>query len=810
MSGTDPDPRKSRPLDSTQAYVPPEAQQAPSLPANLPRIPGITLHFELARGGMGVVYSGRQDFLDRRVAVKLLSVELGGESFVQRFQREAKILAGIKHPNIVACHMAGTTDDGQSYLVMEFIDGPSLKKWIADHGPVSVPATLRLMRATAQALAHAHSLGIIHRDVKPENILLETVTSTALDVLFPFTPKVVDLGLARANEGSASLGLTSPGSVMGTPATMSPEQYDEPDAVDFRSDIYGLGCVFYEMLVGQPAFRGKKLTDIVTQKRAPVAPNPCDENLTVPPAVGALVQSMLASHRDDRPRSYKELDERLLELIETLTVSRTRSSKKAPPPPVVGEETEWGKGPMVRPSSVRVDKTAAKDPATSPPKPGPIEDPFAKAEQNEKDRGAAKAPSAGLLRTSEINFLAEGLDAPAGPAKPAFEDLDATVVSKLPPKDPADAVGGVSAGADNGAAKANRTPVLVGIGAVVVLAIGGYALSGGGGSSGVDPKGNGATNQPDPARPTIASIDGVSGVKSLGERFVLTSQATAADGGALDYEWSVPEGMIVRDSRSGSKITLEIEDGLPGVLMDVGLHVEDGAGRTTDSKVSVEVGDVPYTDPLAGFERNSSWKIDQRDATWIDSRADDYVACNAKDRLRTLTTSLKPYESYWEWTGALTSTVLPKSSTVFDHTPPALIGVRVEFGDVGYQVACTRKGVEETDAWSMDVHECRLEAGQWKATGSAVKIEFQNAEDDEEKGLTRQTHGWFQIQRRRQELFFVVGSRIDTFAEGKAEPTIDVAGNRQTKVFQLPADARATQLVLFVDKGRGLFRLKSR
>jgi len=208
VSGTGPDPRKSRPVDVTQAYVPPEAQNAPPLPEGLPKIPGISLHFEIARGGMGVVYSGRQDFLDRRVAVKLLSIELGGESFVQRFQREAKILAGIKHPNIVACHMAGTTDDGQSYLVMEYIDGPSLKKWITDHGPVSVPASLRLIRATAQALGHAHQLGIIHRDVKPENILLETVTSTALDVAFPFTPKVVDLGLARSNSGSASLGLT--------------------------------------------------------------------------------------------------------------------------------------------------------------------------------------------------------------------------------------------------------------------------------------------------------------------------------------------------------------------------------------------------------------------------------------------------------------------------------------------------------------------------------------------------------------------------------------------------------------------------
>jgi tRNA A-37 threonylcarbamoyl transferase component Bud32 len=302
VSGTDPDD-KDRPIDATRAWRPADRVPEPAQP-NLPRIPGITLQREIARGGMGVVYSGRQDFLDRRVAVKLLSVELGNESFAQRFQREAKILAGIKHPNIVACHMAGTTDEGQSYLVMEFIDGPTLKNWVLENGPLTVPAALRLTRAVGQALAHAHTLGIIHRDVKPENILLETLTSTAIDVAFPFTPKIVDLGLARASEGTASLGLTSPGSVMGTPATMSPEQFDEPEAVDFRSDIYGLGCALYEMLTGKPAFRGKKLTDIVTQKRAPVAPNPCFET-DVPAAVGAFVQCMLASNRDDRPRSYK-------------------------------------------------------------------------------------------------------------------------------------------------------------------------------------------------------------------------------------------------------------------------------------------------------------------------------------------------------------------------------------------------------------------------------------------------------------------------------------------------------------------------
>jgi tRNA A-37 threonylcarbamoyl transferase component Bud32 len=284
-------------------------------PPPLPRVPGVTLQHEIARGGMGVVYRGRQDYIDRDVAVKLLSTELTDRAFVARFRREAKILAGIDHPNIVGCHFAGQTDDGQSYLVMEFVAGASLKRHIAEHGPMPVTTALRAMHALVLALDHAHQLGIIHRDVKPENILLAEVKGTPADASFPYVPKIVDLGLARANEGTSSFGLTSPGSVMGTPATMSPEQFDEPDAVDFRSDIYGLGCVLFEMLAGRPAFQAKKLTDLFALKRSPTPPDPCAVDAAIPAAVGALVQWMLATDRAARPGSYAELAERIQTLL---------------------------------------------------------------------------------------------------------------------------------------------------------------------------------------------------------------------------------------------------------------------------------------------------------------------------------------------------------------------------------------------------------------------------------------------------------------------------------------------------------------
>ncbi|MFN9331831.1 MAG: serine/threonine-protein kinase, partial [Planctomycetota bacterium] len=290
------------------------ASTRPSL--SLPRIPGVVLQHEIARGGMGVVYRGRQDYIDRDVAVKLLSAELTDRAFVARFRREAKILAGIDHPNIVRCHFAGQTDDGNSYLVMEFIAGASLKRHIAEHGAMPVATALRVLLALVQALDHAHQLGVIHRDVKPENILLAETKATPVDVGFPYVPKIVDLGLARASEGTGSFGVTSPGSVMGTPATMSPEQFDEPDAVDFRSDVYGLGCVLHEMLAGRPAFEAKKLTVLFAQKRSPTPPDPCAANTAIPAAVGALAQWMLATDRAARPASYAALAARIRELLD--------------------------------------------------------------------------------------------------------------------------------------------------------------------------------------------------------------------------------------------------------------------------------------------------------------------------------------------------------------------------------------------------------------------------------------------------------------------------------------------------------------
>jgi predicted Ser/Thr protein kinase len=283
----------------------PEVAAGGSVPR--PTIPDVELSAEIGRGGMGVVYRGRQTYLDRNVAVKLLLVDRAAadDEYVKRFQREAKILAGLAHKHIVACYSAGITSDRHPYLVMEFIDGPNLKHWVAEHGPLKPEAALRLVRELAQALGHAHQNGIIHRDVKPENVLLAKREGDTSD--FPFEAKLVDLGLARPQGSGSDMNLTGTGQVMGTPTTMAPEQFDDPEGVDFRADIYGLGCVLYHALIGRPAFDGKTLAAIVTAKVSGAAPNPTAVVAGLSPAIGTLVSDMLAKNRENRPQSYELL-----------------------------------------------------------------------------------------------------------------------------------------------------------------------------------------------------------------------------------------------------------------------------------------------------------------------------------------------------------------------------------------------------------------------------------------------------------------------------------------------------------------------
>ncbi|MBK8977392.1 MAG: serine/threonine protein kinase [Planctomycetes bacterium] len=271
----------------------------------MPAIPRVRLVRELGRGGMGVVFEGVQEFLERRVAVKVIAADLASDEFNARFRREAQILAGLKHPNIVTCFDSGVTDDGLCYMVMEFVDGPgTLRQWTTEHGPLSCGLALDTCGSLADALDHAWSLGIIHRDVKPENVLFQQIDDTSAQRgRFRLVPKLIDLGIARASDRAQ---LTQAGMVVGTMATMAPEQIEFPAEVDYRADIYGLGCVLYHALTGQAAFQGP--TGVMLERKRKFIPDPrasCD----VPDEVAELVMRMLAYDREDRPQSYREVIE---------------------------------------------------------------------------------------------------------------------------------------------------------------------------------------------------------------------------------------------------------------------------------------------------------------------------------------------------------------------------------------------------------------------------------------------------------------------------------------------------------------------
>jgi len=294
----------------------------------VPKIADVELHAEIGRGGMGRVWRGRQVYLDRPVAVKLLLIDArhGGAEYVKRFQREARILSKLAHPHIVGCYQAGVTDSGLPYLVMEFIDGKNLRDWVATNGALAPAQALTMICDLARALEHAQANGIIHRDIKPENVLLArlqkssdaTATTQVAPSGLPWIAKLVDLGLARPSakgSGGTDMHLTMQGVVMGTPATMAPEQFGDPDNVDFRADIYGLGCVLFHALTAKPAFTSNTLGEILTAKVSGPVPNPSLTRAELPPGVSDIVTWMLAREATARPQSYQELIQRCEQAI---------------------------------------------------------------------------------------------------------------------------------------------------------------------------------------------------------------------------------------------------------------------------------------------------------------------------------------------------------------------------------------------------------------------------------------------------------------------------------------------------------------
>jgi predicted Ser/Thr protein kinase len=204
-----------------------------------PSFPNLEIIATLGEGGMGVVYKAVQKQLGRTVALKVLSPQLSTDpSFVERFTREAKALASLSHPNIVGIHDSGV-HDGVPYLIMEYVEGTSLRKLIAAR-KLTAEQALQVVPQICDALAYAHAHGVVHRDVKPENILIDREGRV----------RIADFGLAKLATPEQTR-ITRTNVVMGTPSYMAPEQIENPSAVDHRADLYSLGVIFYEMLTGE-------------------------------------------------------------------------------------------------------------------------------------------------------------------------------------------------------------------------------------------------------------------------------------------------------------------------------------------------------------------------------------------------------------------------------------------------------------------------------------------------------------------------------------------------------------------------------
>jgi serine/threonine protein kinase len=265
-----------------------------------------SLEFELGGGGMSRVFVAEDKSLNRRVVVKVLNPSVAATFSVARFQREIMTVAKLNHPNIVPVLSAGEVD-GLPYFIMPYIEGESLRGRIV-RGPLSLRETVGILKDVMRALAYAHSMGIVHRDMKPDNILLSGSAAV-----------VTDFGVAKAvsaarnkgivKEGGQTHGntITGVGISLGTPQYMAPEQAAADPNADHRVDLYAMGIVGYEMLVGSPPFHGRSPQALLAAQLTELPPPLASRRYDVPVTLAELVMQCLEKDPADRPRSAADL-----------------------------------------------------------------------------------------------------------------------------------------------------------------------------------------------------------------------------------------------------------------------------------------------------------------------------------------------------------------------------------------------------------------------------------------------------------------------------------------------------------------------
>jgi len=245
-----------------------------------------TIGRELGSGGMGIVLLAEDRKHHRQVAIKVLKPDLAAALGRERFLREIATAAGLNHPHILPLHDSGDAE-GFLYYVIPYVEGESLRERLDRERQLTIEDAVQIAREVADALSYAHDHNVLHRDIKPENILLSA--GHAL---------VTDFGIARTITGGGQL--TEVGSLVGTPAYMSPEQVDGSPRIDGRADLFSLGCVLYEMLVGAPPFKGSTLTAVIANRLSFPTPSPRMARELVPEAIDAAVRKAMASLPADR------------------------------------------------------------------------------------------------------------------------------------------------------------------------------------------------------------------------------------------------------------------------------------------------------------------------------------------------------------------------------------------------------------------------------------------------------------------------------------------------------------------------------
>jgi len=319
----DADAVDAKPASPPEAPSPPSRSSIPRVSSTPPPVPAamrdgddpligavlmdrVRIERAIARGGMGKVYYGEQVRMKRPCAIKILDPRLAGggdaAEFGRRFLLEASVSAKLTHPNVVTIFDYGETEDGRCFIAMEYLEGRSLSDELKKSGPISAERAIHITRQVSRALREAHTLGVVHRDMKPGNVFLLKQDDDDDFV------KVLDFGLVKETSPSEAQEHTQIGQIMGSPRYMAPEQV-QGKAVDGRTDIYSLGVMLYAMLAGRPPFdKATELSTMMAQVSDPPPPiASVAPDVLLPPGLEALVMKCLAKRPEDRFASMEEL-----------------------------------------------------------------------------------------------------------------------------------------------------------------------------------------------------------------------------------------------------------------------------------------------------------------------------------------------------------------------------------------------------------------------------------------------------------------------------------------------------------------------